>query len=652
VYDKGAFLPGGLKGKEMETGLGGMIRQYGLPLAGIVEDGAGFRIGNPSFSFIVSEQGDKSISFLCQRQSLCVESQVRRTGPALVISHRLVNLGVRRSAPISTIEPLRIVFRTPSEEWRHIFANGGTTENCYPPDAYKTQERCRVRDSLTIESHPGGRSSNLHLPFLISMINTSPKTDGFFCGIEWSGGWYIRFDRLDEERSCLSLGIKITRLRLDPDELLALPPVHIGFFQGGPAEGTNAIRRYLYENVCARHLAGPVIPRVSYDHWFDIRTSVTSDILTKQADRAAELGVEVFVVDAGWFQGNFPDGVGDWNETDPDRFPGGLEPLAEQVRSLGMAFGLWFEPERAVLGTNLVRQHPDWLMSVTTRDMFRNYQLNLARRDVQDYLIEMLSEWIERLELQWTRWDYNIEPWPYWQSTDKTLKIQFKYMDGLYRVLDTLMRKFPDWMVESCSSGGRRIDIGTMKRAHTFWISDQCSDPFSCRYMQARANRFMPGHLLNSSVAVKPGRGDQGFDDTAILSRMLGKLAFDGDIASWSDKLTSRVALWVEDFKDVRHLLVQNFYQLLPVPAVIEDWDAVQFASYDGEESALFVFAGAKGGRRQILLQGLKHDGQFNIERRLTGPSRNVAGWELLADGFSVELKAYEGGLWRIVPAL
>ena len=372
--------------------------------------------------------------------------------------------------------------------------------------------------SLRIESHEMGRSSNLHLPFLLSMLSVDPDSAGLFCGLEWSGQWYIQFDRLDARTSCLRAGIKCQGIILEPGETLRLPDVHIGFFSGGPDGGSNALRRYLYRQVCAKHHGRPMLPRLSYDHWFNIGNRFDEALLKREAKRASELGVETFVVDAAWFAGDFPFGVGNWGRLDAVKLPHGLEPVAEYVRELGMDFGLWFEPERAMQDSDLYLEHPEWFLKVpeswTEEKMGsrgKHRHINLALPIVQDYLIQMVGSWIEKLDIRWSRWDYNIEPAKFWAETDPTLKIQFAYLQGLYRVLDTLMAKYPDWLVEICASGGRRIDLGTLKRAHTCWFSDQTNDPYLCRYMQARANRFLPGHLLNSSVAVSIGQGDADF---------------------------------------------------------------------------------------------------------------------------------------------
>jgi len=466
----------------------------------------------------------------------------------------------------------------------------------------------------------------------------------------------MRSEKLTDRTSSLSAGVKVKGIRLSPEESLRLPDVHLGFFTGGPTAATNTLRRYLYENVCPKYRGRPILPPVSYDHFFGIWRSFDVSLLTAEAEQAAELGVEVFVVDGRWYRGgNYKEGLGNWEEVDRVKFPDGLEPLADYVRELGMDFGLWFEPEHAVEGSALLREHPEWFVPLRgwstggpLTGRRQSYHLNLARRDAQDNVVEMVGGWIKRLGLHWIRWDYNVDPRSFWEAVDSSCKVQFGYLEGLYRVLDTLMEQNPECMIESCASGGRRIDIGTMKRAHTIWISDHWEDPFVDRYIQARANRFLPGHLLNRSIAVPLDQGDDGFDDTSVLSRMLGKLGFDGDIASWSPQLTQRMAIWVGEFKEIRHLLVQDFYQLLPIPTTVEDWDAVQFASYSGDEAVLFVFAGSGGGCREISLQGIKDGDEYVVCRRPDGQPISVLGSKLQTEGLPVELGPCEGALWRI----
>jgi len=603
---------------------------------------------HPAFDFTLTEHSETRSVHRCDGKGLSVESTYTPVGCGLVVARRLTNTGTATSEPVDTLEPLCLVLGGSWLHRRHIYANGGTTENFYPPTAYRTCDWSRAGQRLKIESHSEGRSSNLHLPLIMSLADAGANSAGLFCGMEWSGAWYMQVASDVPDGVRLMAGVKVRGLTLEPGENLDLPPVHVGFFEGGPVGGTNALRRYLYENVCARYHGKLMMPFVSYDHWFGIANGLNLDLMKKEADRAGELGVEIFVVDAAWFPGDFPLGVGNWDRVDTAKFPDGLEPLAEYVRGLGMGFGLWFEPERAVADTSAVVQHPDLFVEAPSWGGKPFYHINLARKEAQDYLIEAVGHWIGRLDLRWSRWDYNIEPREPWAALDPTGKIQFAYMKGLYRVLDTLMERYPDWTIEGCASGGRRIDIGTMKRAHTYWFSDQTTDPHLCRYMQARANRFLPGHLCNSSVAVDVGKGDAGFDDTAVLSRMLGKLAFDGDVASWSPELTTRMAAFVAEFKAARHLMVQDFYQLLPMPTTAEDWDAVEFAGYDGDEAALFVFAGCEGGDATVVLRGLNPDGRYAVAHRPDGSPEIRGGKDLMEKGLHVTLGPLESGLWSV----
>ncbi|WP_256761907.1 glycoside hydrolase family 36 protein [Cohnella sp. WQ 127256] len=633
------------------------LKQEGLPLTQWIEATNGFHIDGyefPSFSPL----GLNEMSSISEDGVLKVITSIQSVENSFVIQHTIENLSDQLTKPIYQIQPLKLIFNIPGAQWRHLYANGGTFEFYYPPKAYQIQEHSRSEETFRIESHPGGRSSDLYLPLLMSLASQDPNSDGLFCGMEWSGGWYIEHQGLVKpketeyslahvsDQSQLTVGIKVNGLRLQPGEILSLPAVHVGFFSGGHRAGTQGLRKHLHEHVCAQYHDKPMIPIVSYDHWFGIDNSLNETIMREQAKRAVDLGVETFVVDASWFPGDFPNGVGNWEQVDELKFPQGLEPLADYVRDIGMGFGLWFEPERACEGTMVAELHPDWFIKLEEKNQ---YLMNLALKDAQDYLITMIGGWIERLKLVWIRWDYNIEPLDFWKKEDPTLKVQFHYMEGLYRVLDTLIDKYPDLMIEGCAGGGRRIDLGTIRRSHTFWFSDHSKDPWVCRYMQARANRFLPGHLLNSSVAVGRRQGDAQFNDVAILSRMMGKLAFDGDIASWSSQLTITMEKWTSHFKSIRHLLVQNFYQLTSIPTASEDGDAVQFTSYSRDEAVLFIFSGSEDMKMSIPLLGLDNDRSYEIrylssdeveEKSLYGK-----GIEWMREGLLVDLPANQARL-------
>jgi alpha-galactosidase len=566
---------------------------------------------------------------------------------AAVLQVTLTNRGAEVSLPISALKPLRL--RLPTlvleETWVRSIG-GGLTNAFYPPLAYRENVVALRRggsERVRLASGPDGRSSNRDLPFL-QLTRNGAAPAGLIVALEWSGQWYQELGVTGEAGAVVwDAGIPVRELRLAPGESLALPAAHLIGFIGDQDSGANACRRYIYERIVPPLSGTRPLPPLSYDSWFGIGCDVDEALLRRLADRAAELGLEYFVLDAGWFAGcgagyAFSPGVGNWERVDAAKFPNGLEPLADYVRAKGLKFGLWFEVERAHRGSDLVRQHPEWFFDIGTDYL----HLNLALPAAQDYVIQTVGGWIRRLGLAWSRWDYNIAPKPYWDAADPTGKVQFAYMDGLYRVLDTLMREHPGWLVECCASGGRRIDVGTLRRAHTIWFSDHTEDTLVCRFMQSGAQHFLPGNLPNSAVPVARDVGDASTTDADVISRMCGALSFDGDIASWSPALTERVARLVAIYRTFRHLLVADFYPLTQHPMRPMEGEVVEFASRDGAEAVILGFPGvgpAAASTMNVQPRGLQPDATYAVLDPLTGDEERRTGRELAQEGLTLPLR-------------
>lgn len=592
-------------------------------LADSLEEGLGWRIigqsGQPLEWDVLKEQEEQkgwSISFRGKGEWFEViakmEIQFEREFGAVYHKVSLRNEGEKGSPSIIAIHPISLQWLEPEQPILIRTLGGGLTSGFYPSPAYQertTQLLSFSSEPWTIESGFDGRSSNKDLPFLALVMGK----EGIVCGLEWSGLWYMS---VHHPFVSLTAGIPVQRLTLDPGESLDLPPAHFVFFEGDLDEGGNALRRYLYEHHCPK-LAGRLpLPPVSYDHWFYIVCDFDEELLRREVDICSALSIEYFVLDAGWYAGcgkggEFSRGVGNWLRVDLAKFPRGIEPLAEYVHSKGMNFGMWFEVERAHRESDIVKEHPEWFLNIGEEFL----HLNLARRDAQDGIIQIISNWVEKLGLSWIRWDYNIGPRVYWESADRTGKIQFRYIEGLYRVLDELMKKYPDLLIECCASGGRRIDLGTLKRAHTIWFSDHTDDPNICRFMQSGANRFLPGNLLNSAVPTPLGGGDSGRNIFDFLSRMMGAFSIDGDIASWSPCLINDVKRMIEIYKGFRHLLVQDFYPLTPHPRLPDESEALLFVSRDKREAVLFAFRmPEEPDERIVRLRGLIPNAIYDVE--------------------------------------
>jgi alpha-galactosidase len=603
-------------------------------------------------SFWLQEHRDNQWVYRTAVNALEYRVTVHRAGHVFKIDGRMCNRGSEVIDGIDLVEPLRLDFDRPQDTWRHLYAQGGYKDAHYPPGPFTVQEWSLCREDFGMEIDPSGHSSNRELPLLISTSPARPGACGLFCALEWSGYWYISFTSEDADRhSRLCVGIPVDNMSLAPGEPLHLPPAHIGFFEGGPDGGTLALRRYLYHHICPAHQGKPMIPRVSYNSWDGWKNEISQDVLETEADTAARVGIETFVIDAGWFAGGFPAGVGNWDRVDREKFPDGLEGIADYVRSRGMDFGIWLEPERAGPDSDLYRAHPEWFVPHDFGPDFviPGYVTNFALPEAQDYYIQWIDDFVSRLGVKWCKWDGNLAPRALWRTLDPSHKLQFNHYAGLYRVLDTLMERHPDLMLEMCAGGGRRIDLGMVRRAHTMWISDQTERAPYCRYMQARANRFLPGHLLNRAIAVGGPESDNRFDATGALSRMLGKLAVHGRMSSWSDQQVRTMAVWIEQFKSVRHLLVQDFYELLGQPTVAEDWDALEFVAWDQSEALLFVFAGSTPGCNSIRLKGLLQDEDYLVRRAPHNrPGKTIASEQLMHRGLDVALDAFEGTLFRL----
>ena len=549
---------------------------------------------------------------------------------------------------------------------------GGKTEGFYPPGAYREEEVCfgaarqwdpestkfsrwwTTKRRYTIHSGPRGRSSSTHVPILQVGWRTDGGLLGLWAALEWSGRWEMTMGTDENWRFVLRGGPTVSDMTLEPGETLRLPGVYLGVWSGDSLEaGGNCIRRYVAD-VHAPDVQGRrPWPYVAYHHWFGIDSTLDEPLLRKQVDRAAELGAEFFEVDAAWYASpgdRFFEGIGNWERVNDEKFPNGLEPLAEYVRSKGMHFGLWFEPERARVGSDWHTQHPDWYWP-TESPVY--VILNLTKREAQDGLIEMLSDWITKLDIRWLRWDHNHALGPVWDKIDPTGKVQFAYFEGLYRVYDTLLARHPNLMIDNCAGGGNRSDFGTLRRAGTMVQSDHAEDAHVVRIMQTGGARFWPGNYMNGSFFVGPDEGDQVVGPLDLISRMAGAMSFSGHIADWSRPHARKIRKYVDAFKTFRHLLMKDFHALTPYPRNVADWDVVEFVDRAGGEAVVLAYRVRGGVKvRTVILRGLDTDKSYRVVDPLSARKPSVrTGAELMAKGLRLTLPPESALVRHLQPA-
>ncbi len=473
-------------------------------------------------------------------------------------------------------------------------------DGVYPPRAFRvseeqflTHDHCKP---VRIQSSTLGAAGE-HVPILQFAVRRNGGLAGFAVGFEWSSRWYLEagwwsscFKGEPRSRFVVHGNVELAAIELAPGEELRLPTVHVVFFEGADWDAAdNALRAYTRDHLSARLRGAVPVPPVSYDHWFGIHEGFDVQDLKRQADRAAGLGCEYFCLDASWYacREQWTDGIGNWFTPEPTKFPHGIEELSEHVRAVGMGFGIWHQIQRAAADTEMIRRYPGLFHPDGSGGGFLRFELPEA----QEAALDLIRGWIRRWHLTWMRFEF-LEPECYVYKVDPSGKLAFAYVHGLWRVMDVLREEFPDLYIECCQGGGTKLEWGMSVRTHGAWLSDHTAHPDVCRFMQTGASRFWPAHFLNSAIRVHRGSGDAEATLRNLLSRMVGTLSFNGDIAQWSEAATREMRRGVEIYKQIRPLLSGDVHFPLPQPRSGRDWDAVLFSGKTGRLLFLFRMKG------------------------------------------------------------
>ena len=330
-------------------------------------------------------------------------------------------------------------------------------------------------------------------------------TDGSAYGAQlaWSGNHAQLIEPGEDGRYLWQLGEWLApgEVRLAPGETLTTPEL----LATCSAEGADGVAWAFHRAIRVRAPwpGGVMAPRpVHLNSWEACYFAQSEAELKNLADAAAALGVERFVVDDGWFRGRHDDlsSLGDWT-ADPAKYPDGLGPLAAHVTGLGMAFGLWVEPEMVSPASDLNHAHPDWALQIAGRPLLtaRNQLvLDMARPEVADHLFAALSALLTDLPLSYLKWDHNRDV-----THAGTTPRYRRQVLATYALIDRLRAAFPGVEIEACAGGGGRIDAGIAARTHRFWVSDNL-DPVSRVGIQHGFLQYFPPELMGSHVGASP----------------------------------------------------------------------------------------------------------------------------------------------------
>jgi alpha-galactosidase len=598
-----------------------------------------------------------------------VSTETTSTSVALHVSYRRPDLGVRirrsyvvapRSRMIETwfrIEALssRAVDVGEVVVWRASLApstlqwlNGlrGDSADSSNDEAFTLRrQELSVGAQLVVGSDR--RSSEREIPIVV--MDGSPTTGAqFVVGSIWSGAWRMTFARQQEQLD-VSVGHPGMTVTVTAGRAFESPHAMFGMVPGPVTNVAAGLRDFIMTGL---REGRPFTPLVTYNTWFAYGVRVDHESMVREVERSRDLGVELFVVDAGWYATpgaidawDFEAGLGAW-QPDPARFPDGLRPLRDLVHARGMKFGLWVEPERISLQMAGSSDGPSlqWLATAGGQSgSATTAQICLGPRASRDWLLQHLVSLIDEVAPDYLKWDNN-----FWINCDASGHDHgsgdgsYAHVRGLYEVLDALRRKYPDLLIENVSGGGNRLDFGWLRYSDTAWMDDRTAPSSHVRHnLEGLTMFFPPAYLL--SFALDSGSERLSFGDDAPLylrSRSAGAFGLTFRSDSLSADAASAIRDAVQLYKRVRGVLTNADGILLSVPADPIDgerWDAVEELDASTGDAVIFAFRGDSAPERTTLRpRGLAADATYAVTSADAGALGIASGADLMHDGIEI----------------
>ena len=507
--------------------------------------------------------------------------------------------------------------------------------------AFSLQQReLDLDEQLTLGA--AGRSSEHTVPW----IAIDSGEDIFFAGLMWSGAWSLNAERTE-------LGIELTlglpSMSTRSATSIEGPHAFFGVASGDLRSASAALRTFVMLGVRGGR---PLDALVTYNTWFAYGTRIDEDRIREEMDGAAALGVELFVVDAGWYVGagrdgvfDFASGLGNW-EVDAARFPDGLRPLTEYAHERGMKFGLWVEPERVALSAinGSGRAQESWLAkSGSGYGSTTTAQLCLASEEARQWVLAQITRLIDEVRPDYVKWDNN-----FWINCDRgghghgVADGNFAHVTGLYDVLGALRARYPELLIENVSGGGNRLDLGMPRYSDVGWMDDRSAPSVHVRHILGGLSALFPPAYLLSFVMEHEAEPLREASDIPLYfrSRSPGILGLCFRTGQVSDDDRAKMVSEIEIYKMIRDALGTGAAALLTPQAAAEggpSWDVLQVSSLGGRTIVLSAIQWDAGEDEvTIRPQGLRPESSYSVRSVDVGPLGSATGAELMADGVRV----------------
>ena len=437
----------------------------------------------------------------------------------------------------------------------------------------------------------------------------------YFGTLAYSGNFKILCTRDLFYTTRVSLGLNDHDFKyiLKSKETFVTPMVFCGYSQKGFGEMSRQMNRFAINHVMPKQFNDKLLP-VLYNSWEATEFDVNCKHQTALAKLAAKMGVELFVMDDGWFGERNHDraGLGDWF-VNKKKFPKGIDELIKNVNKLGMDFGLWFEPEMVNPDSDLFRKHPEWAYHYDTRTahtLRHQLVLNMTLPDVQEYIFNCMDEMLTNHNIKYIKWDMNR---PLSETGAENLEcpqeLWYRHNQAVYDIVDRLKEKHPDVAIESCSSGGGRSDYGALLHFDQVWTSDN-TDSIDRMTMQKWFTYLKPAKAMRAWVTDINWYNSPMSLDFRFNVAMQGSLGVGGNLTKYSREDLATGKKNVELYKEIRHLVqFGDLYRILDAQK-----DEILFNLYvseDKNEAVAFIASAHTSFMKKeipLLFEGLDDD--------------------------------------------
>jgi len=487
-------------------------------------------------------------------------------------------------------------------------------------------ERTPVSDGIRTISSERGYSGHQHNPFVILCDREGGEDHGECYGLMlcYSGNHQteMELDQTGSLRVVSGIGERFFRWTLEPGARFDTPQLLMCFSADGLGELSRRFHRFIRRNLCHSPWTGKKRP-VLLNSWEAAYLNFDEALLLRLAKNAKQLGVELLVLDDGWFGDRDEDNraLGDWTPN-LRKLPDGLGGLIRRVKNEGLKFGLWIEPEMVSENSDLFRAHPDWALRVPGRQtaIGRNQMvLDLSRPEITDWLYETVAGLLRENNIDYIKWDMNRAMTDLYSASlpaDRQGELAHRYILGLYSVLARLTEEFPEVLFEGCAGGGGRFDAGMLAFHPQIWCSDN-TDPIARLRIQEGTSYGYPTSAVGAHVSASPNHqtGRSTPFGTRAAVAMAGTFGYELDPAKLSEEERQEVRRQIAFFHRVEDLVREGDHYRLGAMEK-ERFTAWQFVSGDREKSLFtLVLTEPEGNPRplHVRLKGLDPEKRYRL---------------------------------------